>query len=204
MPPTIIEAKYRELVRRIQSLRRQFVPEYNAQGTYTLEEQDGIRAFVLLTHAALERYLEDVCSEVAQSSCTAWGVDGVPRHAVIALLGHGGQDVKDAPGELSDGPSSLRQTVERVRVAYRNRVFSNNGIKQKDVLGLLLPVGVLDHQIDAVWLASVDSFGSERGGHAHASDAAQTPRDAADVVAQVAGILFGMRKVNRHLSGLLP
>ena len=54
----------------------------------------------------------------------------------------------------------------------------NHGIKEKNILGLLLPVGVLETDLDPVWMGTMSSFGASRGVVAHTSaKRVQTPPD---------------------------
>ena len=45
----------------------------------------------------------------------------------------------------------------------------NHGIREKNILSLLLPIGMDHSKIDAVFLAEMDDFGRQRGAVAHTS-----------------------------------
>jgi hypothetical protein len=45
----------------------------------------------------------------------------------------------------------------------------NHGVKQSDIMKLLLPIGFRPSDLDAVFVATLDSFGANRGEVAHTS-----------------------------------
>ena len=53
----------------------------------------------------------------------------------------------------------------------------NHGIKEKNILGLLLPIRLSMSDINQTWLATIDSFGSDQGNTAHRSVRAYQPPD---------------------------
>ena len=56
----------------------------------------------------------------------------------------------------------MKDRLETARNAYPRGVQQNNGVKDKDVLRLLLPVGIQHYQFDRTWLATIDWLGSAR------------------------------------------
>jgi hypothetical protein len=74
--------------------------------------------------------------------------------------------------------------------------------KEKDLLRLLLPIGVREYQIDRTWIATMDSFGSARGDIAHQSFRTQQPPDPANELATVRQIVDGLRKIDALVSQL--
>jgi len=80
----------------------------------------------------------------------------------------------------------------------------NHGIRERNLMKLLLPLGVSEFDIDIVWLATVDSFGQNRGSTAHSSISNRAlqppdPKSESDVVGQ---ILDGICKLDSKVVAL--
>jgi len=79
----------------------------------------------------------------------------------------------------------------------------NHGIKERNVLKLLLPVGIREHEIETAWLATIDSFGSDRGTTAHQSASKpQALPDPKSELETVKAIVKGMIPIDRRLAEL--
>ncbi len=195
--------RFRELVRRVNSLRRTFLPPLDPTGTYTVDEHDRVRAFKLLVHAELESYVEDMCVWVADQTETAWQTDSRARTAVVHLLAFSTSVTRLPPDKLPSGPALVRSTVEDAKRQYSRYVKSeNNGIREKQILRLLLPIGAREVDLPAIFLADLDTLGASRGAVAHTSFAVQTPPDPLDALQLLTRIVAGFRRVDQLLIGL--
>jgi hypothetical protein len=172
-------------------------------GGYSQTEYDGVRAFKLLVHAEIESYLEDFGIEVLDAVEGRWLEDAQARKALLGLLAFAEHDVQGTPDEVQVGPSTIVRTVQTARKTYSNFARrTNNGIAQKNVLALLLPVGVREVDLSPSWLQRMDAFGQHRGQFAHTSYAAQTPPDPSDARRDVVEILIGLRRLDLRLISL--
>ena len=92
----------------------------------------------------------------------------------------------------------------RVNAAYTEHhkyiTSNNNGIKEKNILALFLPIGITINEIDNNLLIALDSFGTERGAIAHQTKAQQclTPDDVEASVNNILTLLepFDEKMVN--------
>src|SRR5438132_11947013 len=137
--------RFVELVRRLQVLCEDFLPDEREDLNYTPREIDRINAFLLLAHAELEYFIEDWTFTLAVDALKGWREDGRAREPLIALLAY--HDVKQPVLPTTLGPGNavllLGNRLEAVVTTYCRYVRQvNNGIKQKDLLALLLPIGV--------------------------------------------------------------
>lgn len=188
----------RRLIRRIRDLARTFLPPADATGSYSTEQYDRVSAFLLLTHAELEAFIESRCTHVANTAVKAWELDSVPRKAILGLIAFahsGGQSA--IPDESSGLSPTIREIVKDAKVAYSKTVSKNHGIKEKNLLQLLLPIGVRETDFPSGLLQEMDALGTLRGSHAHRNLGAKTPPDPLDSLNRVARVVFGLRKLDQ-------
>jgi hypothetical protein len=69
-------------------------------------------------------------------------------------------------------------------------------------LRMLMPLGLDASDIDSVWLATTDAFGSKRGETAHTTIAVQRPLDPVSEKKTVTDVLAGLIKLDTKLSTL--
>ena len=173
--------EYRRLVRRVNELKRTFLPPVSPTGTYTDPEYDRVRAFRLLSHAEIEAYLEAICIRTVVAVESAWQADSVTRTAVLGLVAFSEGVAGLPPEALPTGRSMIRGRVEEAKNRYTTYAkVDNMGIKEKQVLRLLLPLGIREHEIGSTLTADLNTFGVQRGDHAHQAAAAQVPPDPSD------------------------
>jgi hypothetical protein len=200
-------ARLRALESRLAELRRHMLPRaFDPTGSYTDREFDRARGYRLLAHAEIEACLEDLATSVINDAFKAWGLDRRPRQCLIAVLAYYEGKQPAVPEQISAvgaSPMPLRARLEQARNAYVNWVRNDNhGVREHNVLRLLLPVGVLESDLDAAWLQAIDGFGSARGDTAHQALRTQQPPDPKSELQTVAAIVLGLRKLDVILSGL--
>jgi hypothetical protein len=76
---------------------------------------------------------------------------------------------------------------------------SNHGVKEDNVLRLLLPVGIEEATIDTAWLASIHSWGEDRGSVAHRAKKTQNPPDPESELNTVDYLLKGLKIIDAQL-----
>lgn len=197
-------ARYRELKRRTTELRNHFLPAtFDPTGTYSERIHDRARAYRMLTHAEIEAFLEDRVVEVANEAFRAWSSGGTPRLCLMALLAFE-EATRAAPTSLLNPPQK-RSPDFLARVARAKDSFNayarsrNHGVKEDNVLRLLLPLGIREHEIDLAWLMSLDAFGSGRGLVAHQTKKVQAPLDPLTEYSTVQYLLAGLETVDKLL-----
>ena len=201
--------RYRELRARIRKLRDHLLPrKFDPTGTYSERQIDRTAAFKLLAHAEIEWYLEEIVVETANWAFDNWRRNNWRRRGLItepllAMLtyvdGHLGLPPRIRPS------GSDRDLHKRVEIA-RNRLNSyakgnNNGIREENVLRLLLSVGISEVDIDQTWLATTNSFGQRRGEIAHSSRQIYSPPNPEDELNTVNLIIDGLSDIDDKLKG---
>jgi len=199
-PPTASD-RIALLLRELSTLRRQFIV-VRQPPVYTDAEFARARAFVVLSHGAIEDYLEGIALEVVDKGIQAFRSDGRARTSLLALLGYG---IKvDVPSSFSGGPWGMRTLLNDSRKVLRSWTEANNGVKAKDVLRLLLPVGVKETDMGNVWLQHMDDLGGLRGRVAHHGNppGAQAPVDPQDALDHVARVLPTLCRLDARMCAL--
>ena len=190
----------RRFVRRIQELRSAFLPAPDPTGNYSKPDYYRTAAFLLLAHAEVEEFLEQRCLEVASAAVAAWTVDSVPRSTIVALAAFShakGKAALPKPGQT--GRPQIREVLDSAKRSYSLVVHKNNGVKEENLLNLLLPLGIRESQIPTDFLNAMNTLGSIRGGYAHRRVGAQTPPDPVDSMKLTTRVVCGLWRLDDHL-----
>ena len=179
----------------------------------TPEDVIKILSFRLMAHAEIEDFVETRVEKIAIAASAAFA-NGVVSKALLSIASFTDSSVGApapslAPTQFSQAQSwpiklHLTERTRKYVTAFVRAIKSNHGIKEGNLLALLLPVGVPAHSIDPIWLADCDSFGADRGDAAHRSSArvSSTPNPV-DERDKVNRIVDGLRKLETEFSALL-
>jgi hypothetical protein len=194
--------RLRSLQSRITELRRHTLPEaFDSTGTYSARKIDRARGFRILAHAEIESCLEDLVAQTVDTAFKGWWLDQRPRTTLVALVTFCGREypAREALGAKS-GPD-MRARVTLAKNEFMRWVKTeNHGIRERNVLKLLLPAGIGEHEIETAWLATIDGFGADRGSTAHQSaNKPQTIPDPRSELETVKAILKGLAPIDRRL-----
>lgn len=194
--------RFIQLKGRFQVLRRLFLPKrFSRIGSYSRDTLDQARAFRVLMHAELEAYLEDRAYEIAQKAFDSFrskDVLSLPVAGIVASLRADGPGV---PKQLG-GPAFVLTRVGEAYGSFLRVIRNNHGVREGDVLSLLVPLGLDESKIDPAWLATLDGFGASRGAAAHSSGTrggityAIDPRTDLNTVQQ---IMDGLEEIDAEL-----
>lgn len=194
--------KFRELSSRISRLRNHLLPKaFHPMGLYTERQIDRARAFRLLAHAEIESYLEDIAFDTANKAYDIWQQRGLSTQPLIALVAFSEANSRDLTGKISlnnydDLEGRIKRSINSFNSYTKGR---NNGIKEADLLRLLLPIGITESDIDPVWLSTTNSFGGSRGETAHGSWRVTNPPDPQNEFNTVKQILQGLSDIDLKL-----
>ena len=181
---TMSTKQYDHLKERFSILRSIFLPhDFSPTGDYRDEIFEMARAYKVLTHAELEYYFEQIGMAIAKNAYQEWEDKGVVSKSLVALTVYYSGQYASIPDQKTGNNSDIGLKV-RVNKAFteycRNVNAENNGIKEKNLLKLFLPIGIeLDSIPDALIIAS-NNYGIIRGEIAHTTRTKQnlTPEDA--------------------------
>lgn len=211
-------SRFVQLGNQLAALRSHLLPEvFDPTGSY--EHAGKIStlalAYRVLAHAELESFFEDRAIDVSRKAKQAWDSGHVCRSA-ICLFAFSGKTMEYPPDTLEPPGENKRKAwpalidvsekFSPVAAAYHHLVRSeNHGIKEKNLLSLLLPIGLEPRQIDPSLLADLDSFGALRGIAAHTSSST-TATQAVDPeieLKRVQALLPGIEAIDAEIEAVL-
>lgn len=130
-----------------------------------------LQSFILLAHAVIEQYLEELCLEVARDARTIFVREGVITKALVGLI------TSQVLAEKSSGKGSKRIGSDMAKNldvfsrdafnSYTEVIKSNHGIKKDNLKSLFFPIGIDPLTVDLALANTLDAFGTTRGLIAH-------------------------------------
>lgn len=206
-------ARFRLMRRNLAALRREFLPRiFDPVGNYSDRQRSRAAAYRLLAHAEIESFLEDRAMETATSAMRSWRATGRTCPVLLGLLAFCERSVESAPPSVTP-PQASQASVwtkrleidERLNASmtiYATTVRNNHGVKEANILELLLPLGLPTIKLDQTWLASMDSFGADRGLVAH-RPMVRINVDPAGELATIKGLVAPLANIDVELETLL-
>lgn len=160
---------WRNLDREIATLRSQFLPKsFDPLGQYpeSGKVQAYTRAFLVLSHAEIETFLESWAKEIARSCEEKW----ISSNKLTLPLGYLiASRLEKITTPHFDTPSQLSNATTKLFQSYYKAIKDNHGIKELNILELFSPFGVPASVLSTTLLANLDALGNLRGAHAHNS-----------------------------------
>jgi hypothetical protein len=211
--------RYQQLEEQLRALRACLLPtDFDPTGAY--EDQDGVStralAYRVLAHAEIESFFEDRTLEPVSRAQFVWESTRHVSHVALCLVGFSGKELPPPPSTL-EAPNDNKRKAWPALVDIGQRLLpiiatfhhhvrnENHGIKEKNLLALLLPIGVAHGKIDPAFLADMESFGALRGLAAHSSGKT-TARQAVDPEAEqkrVLALMPGIAAIDSEIDTLL-
>lgn len=203
--------RFLKLEERLQELRQHMLPEnFSEIGEYTEKELDLARGYKLLAHAEIESFLEDIAKNKVLQVIREWETQRKPSLTLISFLAsyHSSWNVDDNISneeiiKLSKSRTkseSIKETIDIACKQFIKKIKENHGIREKNFLTLILPLGYDEKNIDATLVSNLDSFGKLRGDIAHNSRNSLTisinPQDELNAVNN---ILDGLRELDSEI-----
>lgn len=206
MPPKIILGQSNEFVElnnNIKIIEKNLLPKIKLSGTYTEREKNLVRGYLLLSHAEIESYFEEVATKVVLLAHNKWEKTKKPSHIIISLIAYLGCKSQDVPESFNDTTRALiERRVKESLDSYVKYLKQNHGIKQKNILRILLPLGIPLNDIDSTWLLEMDTFGDDRGEIAHQSIKVQKIIDPLTEKKRVERVLIEIMKIDLLINSL--
>ena len=207
--------RFRTLEQELKKLRKYFLPrQFDPQGNYSERQVSLATAYLVLAHAEIESYLEDRVVEIATNSLKIWKNNNQTTITLVSLFAFSGLNLEKPPDSLivNQQPQILEEKLKldkklsKVFGSFRKSVKNNHGIREKNILLLLLPIGVSSDDLDQVWLQEMNDFGAKRGEFAHQSASnykTRQPPDPKNELEMVNRLLQGLIHIDRLLNDLL-
>lgn len=175
-----------------------------------------ILAYRLLAHAEIESFFEERVLEVLSLAHLSWKKTRAISRVAFCLLAFSGREMTLPPATL-EAPSDQERKKWGIFIDvgeklapvisdfHRSVSKENHGIKEKNLLSMLLPIGVQHSSIDPTFLADINSFGALRGLSAHNSSSKSSVRQGLnpmDELNRVTGLLEGIESLDKEINAL--
>jgi hypothetical protein len=196
-------------------LKDEFLPEISPISSYSESQLSRTAAYRVLAHAEIESYLEERAWEVVQNAKTLWDTSGRTTRTLICLLGFSGLTMDKPSDTLSRNNVTQDNHDKRLKISKKivlssnefwKIIDNNHGVKEKNILALLLPIGIDTDNLDPAWLATMNTFGEKRGLVAHTSATSymtiQTP-DPANELNTVNQITDELLRIDELINNLI-
>ena len=94
------------------------------------------------------------------------------------------------------------EALNAAQTAYNRVLAVNNGIREQNILQILLPLGIECAKLDPAWLSTLDTFGVNRGKVAHKSIRAHQLINPEDEFKTAQTLLKGLEDLDDELGKL--
>lgn len=152
-------------------LQRIYLPSDLARSLYTPDEQEFARSFAVMLHAEIEHYIELSCTDVAKKIINA-SKSGQFFPASISFLFFSRLPPLNGGDKLGKKDGISRKITTRLydaNVKYEELINANEGIREKHLAKLLVPLSLSADNVDPTWLSEIDTLATFRGAFAHMS-----------------------------------
>jgi hypothetical protein len=125
-------------------------------------------ALLVASHAAIEHYLEELCRRGIYNSLRRYVQRGVMSPILSALLEtHHWSIVAAVPVGDVQYASMDERVGKAIKWYVSAKLQKNHGIKEKNLFGLFLPLGLDVSYFDPLWINEMNTLGQARGDVAH-------------------------------------
>lgn len=206
--------RFSALTKELNRLRKQFLPKINPIGSYSDKQLALTIAYRVLAHAEIEAYLEERVWAVVLDAKNNWKLTRKPCRTLISLVAFSGQMMDSPPDTLNPVKANKLVPLEKIKLdkkidsainGFKRVIGQNHGVKEANLLALLLPIGIDSDDLDSALLATMNAFGEQRGIVAHSSAISyktKQPPDPATELSRVQQIITGLLLVDELISDL--
>jgi len=191
-----VSMPYKKLKNRIKELKKQFLG-FDQILSPEPENQDNLRAFKLLIHAEIESYIETAVLEVWEKCSDEWTKNKKVLPALAFLIMY-----SSSRFDANEKQLTKDDRINQILKSFNDLISNNHGIRRKNILQLVIPLGIRYDDIDSTWITIIDSYGNSRGLVAHKSVSVQKPIDKNDELNDIKIILKGFMVLDLKLQKL--
>jgi hypothetical protein len=209
--------EYKILKKRIAELRNHFIP-FNCSKLFLFTDlqEDQARAYRLLIHAEIENYLETCVANIVNKHLSNWKKSKSFSKTLFCLIVKYNKSIfliknasYKATKDIITSSVLIQQTIldDLIQKAVNAHIDTvrknNNGIKEKNLISILEPIGIALINLDPIWLGDMNTFGSLRGNVAHKAKAVAGRINPKDELSRVVSLMNGIKKLDDIFSRLL-
>lgn len=193
--------RFKQLQSRINDITKHLLPKTKLSGNYTKEEQDKIRGYLLLIHAEIESFFEERVESKVNTAFRKWQIKRQKSNILLSVMAFRNDEISYAPFRNN---KDIEARIEKAKNSFTHFIrVQNHGIKEENILNLLLPLGIEESQIDNTWLSTMENFGKSRGRLAHSTAKTQQPLDPITEQATINLIMTEIEKIDLLINKLI-
>ena len=160
---------YNNLKKYLEELEKKFIIPFIDKNKSEFSYEFDVRAFCVLSHAALENYFEEIVLMIIDKSIKEWLNDRTINDSLLMLVGHMNERIKIDGNTLQQETNTfeyLRKHLELIKREFSDMVDKNQGISLRHLRKLLSPVAI-NIKDDADLKNSLNNFSETRGSYSH-------------------------------------
>lgn len=191
---------FENLKQRVEELKTSLLPDIKLDGKYSKKQFDMMRGFRMLVHAEIEDYLETRVKEIAIMAFKEFKNNKKPNITMLSLMSF--TDKFNCNLKKVEDTYKLEKRLNNALSHFINDIGKNHGIKEENILKMLIPIGIEQSLLDQTWLNDMNSFAQLRGDLAHKRASTKTQIDPANEIITVDFILDELRRIDLLVSSL--
>lgn len=173
-----LSTRFERLRTNLSALRKELLPKSLSNASYLPLWHTRATAYRVLAHAEVESYLEDRAEELLLASLRNWRSNATVSRVLLALLAFSQREVQSPPDTLQAPLNKAAKWPDLIELGnkidacarmYHRVIKTNHGVKEPNLLALLLPLGFPTSALDPALLNQMNTFGSARGQAAHSA-----------------------------------
>lgn len=173
------EVKYNQLQARIDRIKDHFDFKPGLNGL-TPMQNDKIRAMLVLCHAEFESYIESLALLLINDAKEKWDRTHRANYNLSSLL----------ICSTIEAKQTVETKVNKMVLDYKDQTIKNNhGIREHNLKSIFEPLGYRIGDFDSAFIATLDSFGRDRGEVAHSAAKTSTMYDKSTEIRRIDGIV---------------
>jgi hypothetical protein len=162
---------FKHLLKQVRKLRNELLTSKPSVALPVPNQTSHIRAFVVFIHAEFEYYFEEVIKELVE--CTKLYYDGkIYSESTLAMLVYSAdkKTIYDNHHDMRTKMESIKTALYQAASVIVKLCDENNGIRCKNLLKLVVPLGFNHTHVGSIFMADLDSYGSKRGEYVHTTN----------------------------------
>lgn len=193
---------YDQLLHCERSLKKILITKTVLSTHTTTTSQFRLKSYRMMVHAEIEYYIERVILDKVSTEFQSWTHDSAVPNVILNILAYTKCDFPNVSSSLSEvtPKNDIGFRINKAVTQFQALVKANNGIKEKDLIPMLVSLGVDYSRVSQTLLNNLSSFGVLRGEIAHNSIKAHNLINPADEFGIVSQILSELRDIDELIS----
>lgn len=181
---------YRQLIVCEKELRKNLITKTVMSNSTSKTSQYRLRAYRLLTHAEIESYIENLILFKLDMEKSKWLQTKIIPNCIANLMAYNRNEFPNISCHLAEISTRNDVTFRITTIinSFELLVKRNNGIKEENIIPLVVPLGIDYQALSQTLLNNLSSFGQNRGNTAHNSSKVQqliNPNDEIRMTTQI-------------------